>query len=310
MAKDPVKTKKLLVRVLPLRGHIWKRVRVVARPSGWLGVSWCLALLKRGKTFISTDTQKQGTFPKIDIENSLGVFLGGNGKKNRGRLPDERYASFDYCFNYFQLFKKKNKTSDIASKENLQQSFLHLGFYLASWGMFRASSFLLQKSFRHFSKVIIEISKFDRHIWDIDIDTYSKENIDLLLKAKKVIASALGEENKATDTLTTKIMLGIFGNIPAFDSYFKKHFGSCTSKNLNSIKAFYEENAEVISKYSSNTLTLDFYTGVANEYKVYYTKAKIVDMIGFIEGQVPKISKKITVESSQRNAVKGDKTNQ
>lgn len=57
------------------------------------------------------------------------------------RLPNQRYSSFDYCYNYFYSFYKVNKISELANEKNLQNSCLQLGFYLASWGMFRPSSF-------------------------------------------------------------------------------------------------------------------------------------------------------------------------
>jgi len=56
--------------------------------------------------------------------------------------PDDRYTSFDYCYNYFRT------TNDLT--QDIEKSCLVLGFYLASWGMFRGSSFLLQKSIKHF----------------------------------------------------------------------------------------------------------------------------------------------------------------
>ena len=37
----------------------------------------------------------------MDIKKSFNQFLEGNGK-NKGRKPDERYASFDFCYNYYR----------------------------------------------------------------------------------------------------------------------------------------------------------------------------------------------------------------
>ncbi len=54
--------------------------------------------------------------------------------------PDDRYTSFDYCYNYFRT------TNDL--NQDIEKSCLVLGFYLASWGMFRGSSFLLQHSIK------------------------------------------------------------------------------------------------------------------------------------------------------------------
>jgi hypothetical protein len=69
----------------------------------------------------------------VDIEANLAAFTGDLG-------PDARYASFDYCFNYFRSFREQDRTADIAAPQNLQMSCLQLGFYLASWGMLRGSS--------------------------------------------------------------------------------------------------------------------------------------------------------------------------
>lgn len=42
----------------------------------------------------------------MNVEKSINQFLEGKGK-NKGRKPDERYSSFDYCYNYFYSFIKK-----------------------------------------------------------------------------------------------------------------------------------------------------------------------------------------------------------
>ena len=41
--------------------------------------------------------------------------------------PNDRYTSFDYCYNYFKTTKDLTK--------DFEKSCLMLGFYLASWGM-------------------------------------------------------------------------------------------------------------------------------------------------------------------------------
>lgn len=224
---------------------------------------------------------------KIDAEENIEQFLAGDGKKNRGRHPNERYASFDYCFHYFQSFKRRGQIQDLASHANLQQSCLQLGFYLASWGMLRGSSFLLEKSARHFIPLIQLVSTFDKDFWDIDVDRYTTENIGRLLGAKEKIKAAVHEQNKTSDTLATKIMLGIFGNIPAFDNYFMKGLGfyCCKETQLKKISEFYErpKNKEAIDRYNQKIRIFDFYSG--KETDITYTKAKVVDMIGFIEGQ-------------------------
>ncbi|MFA5917478.1 MAG: hypothetical protein WC850_04590 [Candidatus Gracilibacteria bacterium] len=210
-----------------------------------------------------------------DIKNTVNKFL-------ESRNKNHRYSSFDYCYNYFYNFYVNNKLNEIGNDKNIEKSCLHLGFYLASWGMMRGSSFLLQKNLISFRKLIQNISNNNANIyWDIDIDNYNDENITNLLKLKDIIYKSFGE-NKPSDTLITKIMLGIFGNIPAFDRFFKNgmKINSVNRKNLYKIKDFYLENKTNID--SLKIRTLDFNTG--KNTNIFYTKAKIIDMYGFMIG--------------------------
>ncbi len=218
----------------------------------------------------------------INIKSNIDQFLNGQGK-NKGRGPLERYASFDYCFNYFQTYRENGSIAELCSSEHMQTSCLHLAFYLASWGMFRGSSFLLERSVRHFEETVELIAKFDNRIWSIDVDKYTDENVGILLDFKKQLILTLGEKNRPSDTLVTKIMLGVFGNTPAFDGFFGAAFGIWTlgKRSQRRIKGFYDQNRVEIDSYKIPTFGFD--TGV--ETKRLYTRAKIIDMIGFTEGQ-------------------------
>ncbi|MBM7408383.1 hypothetical protein [Methanococcus maripaludis] len=217
----------------------------------------------------------------MDVKTAIDTYLNGSGK-NKGRTPDERYSSFDYCYNYFYSFFRENRLLELADENNIQMSSLQLGNYLASFGMMRGSSFLLEKSVRHYRTLITSISKMDPILWKIDADSYNEENIGLLLNCKNQIFEALGKENKPTDTLITKIMLGVFGNVPAYDTNVKKSLklNSLNEKSLLKIKDFYEKNSEIIDSYE--IYTYDFLTSKNTDIK--YTKAKLVDMYGFIDG--------------------------
>jgi hypothetical protein len=217
---------------------------------------------------------------KLIIEANIRAFIEGN-VKNKGLLPTERYASFDYCFNYFQHFRENGLIDGLAKPETIQISCLQLCFYLASWGMLRGSSQLLQKSIKFFEPLIRYIASAPRELWEIDADRYSQSNIRLLLNCKRNIGLALAPCG-ASDTLASKIMLGIFGNVPAFDSAFKWGFGVSTFgwSALNKIQQFYFENQEAIDKY--RLPTIDYGTGMPTNR--LYTRAKVIDMIFFIEG--------------------------
>lgn len=218
-----------------------------------------------------------------EIRNNIGKFENGLKENNDdGRESWARYSSFDYCYNYFQDFSDKR---DISAKQNIQNSCLHLAFYLASWGMLRGSSFLLQKSIKFYEHLIEYFSNLDKSYWIIDLP-YSDQDIDKLLDCSNMIREILGEngKNKVSDTLVTKIMLGVFGNVPAFDSYFKNgsNLGILNRNALVSVNEFYNINNVVITNEARKIMTYDYSTGKAS--KRTYSKAKIVDMIYFIEG--------------------------
>ena len=195
--------------------------------------------------------------------------------------PEFRYTSFDYCYNYF--------CSDKDLTDDIEKSCFELAFYLASWGMYRGSSFLLQKSAKYFVKTIEYINSLENDLWKIDVDKYNDTNIDKLIEIYHKLSELIIKEDSRSLTLITKIMLGVFGFVPAFDDYFCKTFrkitkGKCGFRSfnrtsLNIIKDFYDYNSVSINKLSNELFTYDFLTGKKTNIK--YPKAKIVDMFGF-----------------------------
>ena len=194
---------------------------------------------------------------------------------------DDRYTSFDYCYNYFRT------TNDLT--QDIEKGCLVLGFYLASWGMFRGSSFLLQKSIKHFEPTIQHIATLDKSVWEIDVDNYDEKNIQTILKIYNDIKLCLIIKNNSHLTLITKILLGVFGCVPAFDNYFCNSFRDIfgkecgfrvvNEKSLACIKKFYEANRQTIDKLSNETFTTNFTT--EKKTTINYPKAKIIDMYGF-----------------------------
>lgn len=66
-----------------------------------------------------------------------------------------RYLSWEHCYKIFQEAHKKDELTN----EDIDYLSLHLAFYLASWGMLRGSSFLLQKDYRVHIDIINELYK-------------------------------------------------------------------------------------------------------------------------------------------------------
>lgn len=202
----------------------------------------------------------------------------------KDRQANERFASFDYCYNYFYYFYRDDNLTELASDDNIQISCLQLGFYLASWGMMR-NSFLLKKSVKNFENLIVIISNMKPLLWEIDVDSYSPKNIESLMDCKSQIINAFGD-NKPSDTLITKIMLGVFGNVPAFDKNFKNsrlNLKTFNKKSLIELRKFYEDNKTTFDSFK--VPTIQFSKGDKNtKTDVLYTKAKLIDMYGFMDG--------------------------
>lgn len=212
-----------------------------------------------------------------DIEATIEPFIGRRDACNR-------YASFDYCNNHFH----PNNQLHIA--DDMEKSCMSLGFYLASWGMFRGSSFLLDNSAQIFVPLVEYISQLDVSAWEIDADNL-EENSEQVIAIYREIRSLLIPENKSHLTLTTKIMLGVFGSVPAYDRFFIKAFkeiykGQCgfsvfNKKSLACINNFYIDNHQVIDKHANNMSTIGFNGSTIVQ---QYTRSKVIDMYGFSKG--------------------------
>lgn len=133
-----------------------------------------------------------------------------------------RGKSWEHCYVFFRNHKKIAR---------LDHAALHLGFYLASWGMLRGSSVLLQQDYKFFEPIVKTLidSKYEK-LWDVDwsniSDKEKEEIIDTLLNLKDALEKKFAENNpdhkKPTDLLITKIIMGTMGCVPAYDQYLKK----------------------------------------------------------------------------------------
>jgi hypothetical protein len=208
----------------------------------------------------------------LDIEQNLRTYLGN-------RRPTARYTSFDYCFNHFQSHRHRD-LADLASPAGMELSCLHLGFFLASWGMLRGSATLLNQSIKYYAPVIEVIASVDQRFWEIDAHAYTDASIALLLEVADQFRAALPEG--ASSTLISKIMLGVFGCVPAFDTYFRRGFGvgGFGKAALGKVARFYQEHVDIIE--ANRMPTLDFASGAETTHT--YTRAKVIDMIFFVEG--------------------------
>lgn len=119
-----------------------------------------------------------------------------------------RYASWDYCYGLAQrMYSRRSELTDY----DYDLMALNLAFYLASWGMYRGSSSLLKKSYKIHIEPLKLIFRRD-NLWG---DTVPSEE---LLAFEDELDEVYGPGlNTMTETLFTKILLGLTGNVVACD---------------------------------------------------------------------------------------------
>jgi hypothetical protein len=193
---------------------------------------------------------------------------------------NSRYRSWEHCYKSFHDARNKS----IPDYDYLS---LQLAFYLASWGMYRGSSFLLQKDYQVHIPVVEEILKekydclFGLECVDLkrpdvqnrltEIERFMMVYYDDIRKQIKKIAV----KNRLSNTLITKILMGVFGCVPAYDRYFidgikeqKVTTGNYNIKSLLGLVDFYESNRDKLEKTRNNLKVYD----------LPYPQMKLLDM--------------------------------
>lgn len=194
---------------------------------------------------------------------------------------NNRYSSYDYCYAYFN----KNRADLTANKE---LSCLHLGMYLASWGMYRGSSGLLQKSYKIYEELIEHFCKH-KDCWELDIEDYENtDNLDTIIGGKNTIKDILKDLGiSATDTLLSKIMMGVYGCVPAYDQFF---IDSLRRRGISPM-SFSKDGLAALYKYVKDLSYFDIEIEVENGNDLSYTKAKIIDQVFWFESYMKNIVK-------------------
>lgn len=157
--------------------------------------------------------------------------------------PHHRYNSWRHCYRFFET-----NFTRLQEEEIQEMAALHLGFYLASWGMMRGSSVLLQKDYRvhlKFIRMIAGHPEYRTYYSKEGKEKLSEGQLPQLLELMDATRACYDDIMKASDTLVTKILLGVFANVPAYDRYFieglKLHGmqKSCSAESLQELVRFF-----------------------------------------------------------------------
>ena len=198
-----------------------------------------------------------------------------------------RSRSWEHCYRVF----RDARTDPSPDYDYLS---LHLAFYLASWGMYRGSSFLLQRDYKVLSPIVEKVLKpeYDCLFGLACTDLRNDDVQTQLTNVYNDIANDFGPvrnqvagrevESPVSQVLITKILMGTLGCVPAYDRFFgigAKYLGlekdTYQKKSLRELVDFYEAHNDRLEDARRGMRTED----------LTYPQLKLLDMgfwqIGF-----------------------------
>lgn len=191
-----------------------------------------------------------------------------------------RSRSWEHCYRVF----RDARTDASPDYDYLS---LHLAFYLASWGMYRGSSFLLQKDYKVLLPIVEKVLKpeydclFGLACADVRNDDVREQLMelsgDIADDFRPIRNEVAGREvaSPVSPVLITKILMGTLGCVPAYDRFFQdgaKYLGlehnSYKEKSLLELADFYEEHNDRLEEARRGMRTDD----------LIYPQMKLLDM--------------------------------
>lgn len=162
--------------------------------------------------------------------------------------PNARFRSWEHCYKSFHDARVNYPKADYDYLS------LQLAFYLASWGMYRGSSFLLQKDYKVHIPVIEELLKPKYScLFGLECKALREKEVQVILK--KLVTFMVDYydnirmgvkknevKKKPSPTLITKILMGTLGCVPAYDRFFTE-----SVKELGITTGLYDINSLINS---------------------------------------------------------------
>ena len=191
-----------------------------------------------------------------------------------------RSRSWEHCYRVF----RDARTDPSPDYDYLS---LHLAFYLASWGMYRGSSFLLQKDYKVLSPIVEKILKpeydclFGLACADVrnsDVWKQLKKLSDCISAHFQPIRDKVAGRKVASSVspvLITKILMGTLGCVPAYDRFFEEG-----AKYLGLKEKNYKKNSllELADIYEAHNDRLEEARRGMRTDDLIYPQMKLLDM--------------------------------
>ena len=191
-----------------------------------------------------------------------------------------RSRSWEHCYRVF----RDARTDPSPDYDYLS---LHLAFYLASWGMYRGSCFILQKDYKVHTPIVEEILKpeydclfglacadlRDDDVWKQYTKLYDK--IDAYFDPIREKVAGRKVTTPVSPVLITKILMGTLGCVPAYDRFFEEG-----ARYLGLEKKTYHEDSllELVDIYEEHNDRLEEARRGMRTEDLVYPQMKLLDM--------------------------------
>ena len=191
-----------------------------------------------------------------------------------------RSRSWEHCYRVF----RDARTDPFPDYDYLS---LHLAFYLASWGMYRGSCFILQKDYKVHTPIVEEILKpeydclfglacadlRDDDVWKQYTKLYDK--IDAYFDPIREKVAGRKVTTPVSPVLITKILMGTLGCVPAYDRFFEEG-----ARYLGLEKKTYHEDSllELVDIYEEHNDRLEEARRGMRTEDLVYPQMKLLDM--------------------------------
>lgn len=161
-----------------------------------------------------------------------------------------------------------------------------MAFYLASWGMYRGSSGLLQKNHLIHEGAVEILYKIEYTGLKCNSDNeVSKKDVPLIMQLRQELSDyykkiEFERGNKArtvsdTDTLISKILLGTTACVPAYDRYFVVGLKNTGMNYFKFTESSLNELLDFAAAYKNE---INNCQNALNDSLLYYPVMKILDM--------------------------------
>lgn len=214
----------------------------------------------------------RATIPSMKIRETVRAYI-------TGTTEHDSEHSWTHCYRYFQQMRPG------AGDLDLHHAALHLGFYLASWGMFRGRTWLRDYTYTIHLEAVRSLAEprfaplrrdtFGADGGDSDLVPLVRDAAIAVRESYRPFAPK-SESRQASDTLVTKILMGTLGCFPACDRYFisgyRSHgfkFSEVNGALIAKIVHFCRQNAEELREARDQ---------VEAEIGARYPLMKLVDM--------------------------------